>query len=104
MEPNRIYEKLREKIIWLELKPESVLNLSELADTFGVSRTPIKEVLIFLQAEGWVLRHGTHFMVTPLSLDRIKEINEIRQQVEDLQEENRKLRERVKKLEDAATP
>jgi len=78
MEPNKIYEALKEKIIWLDLMPESYLNLSELAEAFGVSRTPIKEVLILLQAEGWVLRHGSHFMVTPLSLVRIKEITEIR--------------------------
>jgi DNA-binding GntR family transcriptional regulator len=78
MEPGEIYKLLREKIIWLDLMPESYLNLSELAESFGVSRTPIKEVLILLQAEGWVLRHGSHFMVTPLSLSRIKEITEMR--------------------------
>ena len=78
MEPGEIYQLLREKIVWLDLMPESYLNLSELAESFGVSRTPIKEVLILLQAEGWVLRHGSHFMVTPLSLGRIKEITEIR--------------------------
>jgi DNA-binding GntR family transcriptional regulator len=82
MEPGEIYKLLREKIIWLDLMPESYLNLSELAESFGVSRTPIKEVLILLQAEGWVLRHGSHFMVTPLSLDRIKEITEIRTHME----------------------
>ncbi len=78
MESRKIYEALKKKIIWLDLKPESVLNLSELAQTFRVSRTPIKEILITLQAEGWVLRQGPHFMVTPLSLDRIKEMTEIR--------------------------
>jgi len=82
MEPGEIYKLLREKIIWLDLMPESYLNLSELAESFGVSRTPIKEVLILLQAEGWVLRHGSHFMVTPLSLVRIKEITEIRNVME----------------------
>ena len=82
MDPGKIYELLREKIIWLDLMPESYLNLSELAESFGVSRTPIKEVLILLQAEGWVLRHGSHFMVTPLSLVRIKEITEIRNVME----------------------
>ncbi len=82
MESNRIYRSIKEKIIWLEFKPEDVLNLSELAEAFGTSRTPIKEVLIFLQAEGWVLRTGSHFMVTPLSLNRIKEITEIRSVLE----------------------
>ncbi len=78
MDPEEIYKRLREKIIWLDLMPENYLNLSELAESFNVSRTPIKEVLILLQADGWVLRHGSHFMVTPLSLSRIKEITEIR--------------------------
>lgn len=82
MEPEKIYELLKEKIIWLELMPESVLNLSELAKYFGVSRTPIKEALIFLQSEGWVLRQGSHFMVTPLSLDRIRGTAEIRSVME----------------------
>ena len=78
MDPKKIYESLREQIVWLDLKPESYLNLTELAESFGVSRTPIKEVLTVLQAEGWVLRNGSHYMVTPLSLGRIKEITEIR--------------------------
>jgi DNA-binding GntR family transcriptional regulator len=78
MDPKKIFQSLREQIVWLDLKPESYLNLTELAEVFGVSRTPIKEVLTLLQAEGWVLRHGSHFMVTPLSLGRIKEITEIR--------------------------
>ena len=82
MEPSKIYELVREKIIWLDLMPESILNLSELAESFEVSRTPIKEALIFLQADGWVLYQGSHFMVTPLSLDRIKEITEIRSLIE----------------------
>jgi len=82
MEPKKIYELLREKIIWLELMPETYLNLSELAESFKVSRTPIKEALVLLQADGWVLRHGQHFMVTPLSLSRIKEITEIRMVLE----------------------
>jgi len=78
MEPEKIYELLKEKIIWLDLMPESDLNLSELARSFGVSRTPIKEALIYLQAEGWILRNGSHFPVTPLSLDRIRGTAEIR--------------------------
>jgi DNA-binding GntR family transcriptional regulator len=82
MVPREIYESLREKIIWLDLKPESVLNISTLAKSFGVSRTPIKESLIHLESEGWVLCHGSHFLVTPLSLNRIKEITEIRSIIE----------------------
>ena len=78
MDPEQIHAALKNKIIYLELAPESVLNLSDLAKEFGVSRTPIKEVLISLQAEEWIMRQGPHFIVTPLSLERIREITEIR--------------------------
>lgn len=78
MEHRKIFELLKEKIIWLELMPETTINLSELAESFEVSRTPIKEALILLQAQGWALYNGSHFIVTPLSLDRIREITEIR--------------------------
>jgi DNA-binding GntR family transcriptional regulator len=81
-DPNEIFVALRKKIIDLTLPPESVLNLSDLAKDFNVSRTPIKEVLITLQAEEWIMRHGSHFIVTPLSLERIREITEIRMVME----------------------
>ena len=82
MNSSEIFEALRKKIIHLELEPEKVLNLSELAEEFDVSRTPIKEVLILLQAEEWIIRNGSHFIVTPLSLDRIREVTEIRMVLE----------------------
>ena len=82
MNSNEIFEALRKKIIRLDLEPEKVLNLSELAEEFDVSRTPIKEVLILLQAEEWIMRHGSHFIVTPLSLERIREVTEIRMVLE----------------------
>ncbi len=82
MGPEKIYELVKEKIVWMDLMTESILNLSELARSFGVSRTPIKEALIYLQAEGWILRNGPHILVTPLSLDRIKGTAEIRSVME----------------------
>jgi len=82
METDKIYQILRDKIIWLELEPERIINLSELANEYDVSRTPIKESLIHLQAEGWISGFGSRFMVTPLSLDRFREITEIRSVLE----------------------
>jgi len=38
MDPIAIYEDLKEKIIWLDLEPESTLNLVELAESYGVRR------------------------------------------------------------------
>jgi DNA-binding GntR family transcriptional regulator len=82
MDPIEIYEDLKEKIIWLDVCPDSTLNQAELAETYGVSRNPITIALTRLDAEEWVLRHGSHFVVSPLTLVRMREITEIRSALE----------------------
>ncbi len=82
MDSIAIYEDLKEKIIWLEHEPESTFNLTELAKQYGVSRNPITLALTRLDSENWVSRHGSHFVVSPLSLSRIREITEIRSVLE----------------------
>ena len=74
----KVYEKLKSEIIWLDIKPETMITLTEVADRFGVSRTPVKEALIHLHAEGWIMRHGSHFISSPLTLDLIRDLTEIR--------------------------
>ena len=54
----------------------------ELADTYNVSRNPITLALTRLNAEEWVVRSGSHFVVSPLTVDRIREITEIRSVLE----------------------
>jgi len=78
MDTAGIYEDLKQKIIWLDVLPDSTLNQAELATHYGVSRNPITLALTRLDAEDWVVRHGSHFVVSPLTLDRIREITEIR--------------------------
>ncbi|MCP4749493.1 MAG: GntR family transcriptional regulator [Proteobacteria bacterium] len=78
MNPISIYEDLREKIIWLSLKPGTTLNLVDLAAKYGVSRNPVTIALTRLEVEEWVVRSGSHFVVSPLTLDRMREITEIR--------------------------
>jgi DNA-binding GntR family transcriptional regulator len=78
MDPIDIYKDLKEKIVWLDVSPDSTLNQAELAEAYGVSRNPITIALTRLDAEGWVIRHGSHFVVSPLTLVRMREITEIR--------------------------
>ena len=82
MDPVEIYEDLKEKIIWLDVSPDSTLNQAELAEAYGVSRNPITIALTRLDAEDWVVRHGAHFVVSPLTLNRMREITEIRSVLE----------------------
>ena len=82
MDPLTIYEDLKDKIIWLDLKPESTLNLVALSQGYRVSRNPVTIALTRLDAEEWVVRNGSHFVVSPLTVDRIREITEIRSVME----------------------
>ena len=82
MDPIAIYEDLKGKIIWLDLEPGSTLNLVELADQYKVSRNPVTIALTRLDAEEWVVRNGSHFVASPLTVDRIREITEIRSVME----------------------
>jgi len=49
-----VYEKLREMILCFEFYPGSRVTETELAQHFGVSRTPIREALQRLAVEGYV--------------------------------------------------
>ncbi|MFH1976493.1 MAG: GntR family transcriptional regulator [Pseudomonadota bacterium] len=82
MDPIEIYKDLKEKIIWLDLKPGITVNLTELAETYKVSRNPITIALTRLETEEWVIRNGSHFVVSPLTIDRIREVTEIRSVLE----------------------
>jgi DNA-binding GntR family transcriptional regulator len=50
----QVYERLRERIMALELQPGTVLQRAVLAAQFGVSQTPVREALIKLGEEGLV--------------------------------------------------
>ena len=82
MDPIEIYADLKEKIIWLDIEPGATLNLVELAKSYGVSRNPVMIALTRLNVEEWVVRQGVHFVVSPLTVDRMREITEIRSVME----------------------
>ena len=50
----QVFERLRERIIALELAPGAVLARVDLAQAFGVSQTPVRDALIKLSEEGLV--------------------------------------------------
>ncbi len=56
-----VYDALRAQILDLELQPGTLLDETELSNQFGVSRSPVREALIRLSAEGLVqnLRNRT---------------------------------------------
>ena len=73
------YEKIKRKIITGQLKPMQDINEDELQKEFEVSRTPIREALLKLQVNGYIMtfpNKGT--FVTPVNRNLIDEIYDMR--------------------------
>jgi DNA-binding GntR family transcriptional regulator len=75
----RLYRVLKRDILAEAFRPGQPLAETELAERFGISRTPIREALIRLQADGLVRiepRRGAS--VQALSVTDFLEVNELR--------------------------
>lgn len=81
----RIYQTLRMRICLLDYSPGERLREEDLADEFGVSRTPIRRVLVKLEAEG-LLRsvHGVGTIVTDIEVKELAEVYELRVELAEL--------------------
>ena len=80
---DRAYRHLRHEIISWELLPGSVLGEVELSTRLGVSRTPVREALSRLTADGLVEpQAGRGLVVSGISIENITELFEARQALE----------------------
>ncbi len=80
---DRAYNALREDIIEWRLRPGTVLAEVEQSERLGVSRTPVREALSRLTAEGLTTAAGGRgVVVTDISLDSIDELFELRETLE----------------------
>ncbi len=70
---NELFKLIQDKILYLELEPGSCLNEAALAKELGVSRTPVREVLIILERERFIdiyPQRGTFVSLIDLNLVR----------------------------------
>src|SRR4051794_28732563 len=77
------YDRLREAIVTLRLKPGERIADGRLAQELGVSRTPVREAILQLADEGLVdvvPQHGT--FVAPISLEAVREAQFVREALE----------------------
>lgn len=80
-----VFAELKRRILLAEYRPGQSLQEQELASEFGVSRTPIREALIRLQAEGLVVMvHGRGVHVSETSVRELKEAFELRHHLDGL--------------------
>ena len=78
------YELLLDAIDRGEYRPGDRLVEAELADRFGVSRTPIREAFQRLETQGVLSRDGRSLIVASLSHDEIGELYTVRAELEAL--------------------
>src|SRR5882757_683606 len=82
---NRIYKSLAEEIIGGSLQPGAKLEEKTLASRFGVSRTPIREVLRELGARGLIdLAPRRGGVVARIGLDRLADMLDAECEIEAL--------------------
>jgi len=74
-----IYKELKKRIVYLDYKPKQVLNIKELAEEFGVSPIPVREVLILLESEKLIrIIPNNGIYVNDISFQELKDVFEIR--------------------------
>lgn len=82
--PNDAYELILHAIDTGIYKPGDRLVESELADRFGVSRTPIREALQRLETQSMLTRDGRSLIVASLDHDQMAELYAVRTALEGL--------------------
>lgn len=80
---SQIYERLRQLIVELHLRPRESLSKATLAKKFGISQTPVREALLRLEEEGLVIikpQSGTY--VAPIDVEKAAEARFLRLSIE----------------------
>ena len=84
----QVYRQLRDSIIRGRLAPGARIIESEIADRYGVSRTPVSAAIRRLEQEGYVLASGharqSRFTVAPLTEEDARELFAILAEIEGL--------------------
>lgn len=81
----RIHAILRMRICLLDYPPGTRLSEQELAEEFGISRTPLRRVLVRLEGEGLLQSvHGVGTFVTDPGIDDLVPIYELRLELAEL--------------------
>ncbi len=74
-----IYHEIRKRICLLTYLPGTRLKETTLANEFGVSRSPIREVICHLESDGLIeTRHGAGTYVTDVELENLLKVYELR--------------------------
>ena len=71
---HQVYQAIKDAIITLELKPGEKIRDLQLAESFEVSRTPIREALKKLELEGLIVTQpGSHTRISEIDEQEVKQ-------------------------------
>jgi len=79
---DEVYRTLREEILGGRLRPRDHLVETDLADRLNVSRTPVRESLQRLAADGLIVSHRRRWVVYEHTLQEIADLHEVRMALE----------------------
>lgn len=81
--PNKVYEELKNSILYIKLSPGQAIGEVEIAQQFGVSRTPVRDAIKKLEADGLIeVRSHIGTYVTLIDLEQISDAIYIREHIE----------------------
>ncbi|SDQ75008.1 GntR family transcriptional regulator [Pseudovibrio sp. Tun.PSC04-5.I4] len=82
---DRMYQEIRNRICLLEYIPGTRLSETELAEEFGISRTPLRRVLVRLESDGLLLSvHGVGTFVTDVDIKELEQTYLLRMELAEL--------------------
>lgn len=80
-----VYEQVRERICLLAYPPGTILREAELAEQFGISRTPVRQALQKLESEGFVeAKNGVGTIVTGFDFRAMRDVYDLRLKLAEL--------------------
>jgi DNA-binding GntR family transcriptional regulator len=82
---NRLYTILRDRICLLDYPPGTRLSEEALAEEFGISRTPLRRVLGWLESQGLLKSvQGVGTIVTDVNIDALTQVYQLRMELAEL--------------------
>jgi len=70
---NGLYDDLKRQILTMELRPDEMLDEVTLSERYGLSRTPVREILRRLDGEGFLeIRENRGTRVSPMNYSTVR--------------------------------
>jgi DNA-binding GntR family transcriptional regulator len=77
------YEAIKDKILYLDLKPGDRLSEKEIGNSLGIGRTPVREALLLLEKERLIeIKAGSGFSVCRFTREEVEDYRLIRTAIE----------------------